>query len=310
MAQKALLEKSWVSKVASVRAVCGALLMATIPMSAVAQSPTNPADFFQQLSQNMDRFTPNFGQRLTPDQMERLESIEIPFREEQRLGRTVLKAYEAQLRSRQLRIIRRGKDVEYLSKLADSARTQMTNANRYNDLRIGIIPIDLADAYSIPGGELLFTQGLLETALSEAALMGVVCHEISHLDRGHQLLELRRAKLMGNRRQPALTLGLLKPFQPEFESQADQDAVRWMVSMGYEPRELAHLLERWDEQQNAARPWMDALPAFIRSHPDSSRRAAAILQLAEEPGNRDAHYRGIQNIEVRIPKSEKEFAEP
>ena len=65
---------------------------------------------------------------------------------------------------------------------------------------MAIIPLDAADAFSVPGGDLLFSQGLLETAGNEAALMGVVCHELAHLDRGHQLLELRRAKLNGGTR--------------------------------------------------------------------------------------------------------------
>ena len=38
-----------------------------------------------------------------------------------------------------------------------------------------------------PGGTLIFFRGILDFAGSEAALVGVIGHELSHLDHGHQL---------------------------------------------------------------------------------------------------------------------------
>ena len=44
---------------------------------------------------------------------------------------------------------------------------------------------------------------------------------------------------------------------------------RWMMAAGYEPRELAKLLSRWDQRQDQAMPWMQFIPVsytHLRAH--------------------------------------------
>ena len=186
----------------------------------------------------------------------------------------------------------------------------MSQAARYPQIRVGIVASDQPDAYSIPGGDLLFTRGLLDTAGSEAALVGGIAHELSHLDRGHQLLPLQQAQLNSpatDWRRMMSTMAVMKPFHPEFEREADDDAFKWMVAAGYDPRELAHLLESWDRRQNTQAPWIEVIPSFVRSHPDAGHRAEAILSSYDALGGAPELYVGQENWQRKIPRDKQRF---
>lgn len=96
------------------------------------------------------------------------------------------------------------------------------------------------------------------------------------------------------------------PFRPEQESEADRDATEWMMMAGYDPRELARLLNTWDQRQTQEMPWMKFIPSMVKSHPNPGRRAQEILVIAEPlrkqyPG---AKHVGLDNLANRIPKSQ------
>lgn len=275
-----------------------------------AQPPPDFLEAMKQFSRQAESFVPEQVREIPVAERAQLARIEIPWHEEQRFGRQVLDGYEKQLLSEQKTIERRGRDVEYLDQLVAIIRPRMKHAVRYKRIRVGVVPTDQPDAYSIPGGDLLFTRGLLETAGSEAALVGVIAHELSHLDRGHQLLPLKQAKLTAQPtdwRQFLGTMAMMKPFHPEFEREADEDAFRWMVATGYDPRELAHLLESWDQQQNTRAPWIEVIPSFVRSHPDAGLRAASLLLSYDRLGPGQDFYIGHENWKRRLPRDNQRF---
>jgi len=85
---------------------------------------------------------------------------------------------------------RRGKDVDYLRRLVETIRPLLTRADRYREITIYLADSPRCDARSLPGGTLVFFQGLLNSAESEAALVGVVGHELSHLEHNHPLVQI------------------------------------------------------------------------------------------------------------------------
>lgn len=265
----------------------------------------------QALDEQVNRVLPPFLREISPEEQARLEKVNVSVREEQALGRAVLKQTTDRLSAQGLELTRRGADVTYLKKLVVAIQPQMTNAPRYRRVRVNLIPVDHADAFSIPGGDLLVTQGLVENARSEATLVGVLAHELSHLDRGHQLYGLRQRKLAERKTDWSSQLqafgSLMKPFHPEFERQADADAVRWMLALEYDPRELAHLLEAWDQRQDNQAPWMEFLPGLVRSHPDAGKRARRVLELDAAAPAGQVRYVGRENLERRVPRTEQEF---
>ncbi len=280
------------------------------PTRAAAQDPADALrTMFEKLGQQSEQFIPGMFSELTPAQMAELEKVPISKREETEFGNQVLKNYETFVRSQNKILARDGNDVKYLAQLVSDLRPNMNNAKRYPNIDIALVDTDGIDAYSIPGGHLLFTAGLMKSVQSEAELVGVICHELSHLDRGHQLLPLKQSKrtdtMVDFRSSMQWMATTAKPFRPEFETQADADAVRWMLATGYDARELAKLLARWDANQSQTAAWTKMVPSFAKSHPDSGRRATVILNSVDRSRIKTEKLTiGKENLASRKPKSQ------
>jgi predicted Zn-dependent protease len=170
----------------------------------------------------------------------------------------------------------------------------------------------------------MFFRGLLELGGSEAAVVGIVGHELSHLDRGHVLKRARRMKLAqqglsGNGSdfspQRFMEAGTrmaqlwTRPFCPEDEAVADGDGARWAYQAGYDPREMAKLfLLVGQRQKNRQVP----LPAFLQSHPDAKSRHDAVMKLyaqRQQAAPNNVPYVGKENLRLRVARSHRRFAE-
>lgn len=168
-------------------------LAAGVPSPAVAAEPGRRApEFpFADPAAMFDRF---FG--ISPEaQEEALADVKVSVREEKRMGREAVQAYLAHLKRQGVRVVSRGKEVDYLRDLVKTIQPLMSRPERYRDIKIYLARSAECDARSFPGGTLVFFQGLLASAESEAALVSIVGHELSHLDRGHQLRRARSVKL-------------------------------------------------------------------------------------------------------------------
>jgi predicted Zn-dependent protease len=246
-----------------------------------------------------------------------LAAVEISPREEAALGREAVQAYLAALKDAKIRVLTRGRDVAYLYKLAETVRPLLTNAGGCPPLKIYLADTSWFEARSFPDGTLVFSRGLLETAESEAAVIGVMGHELSHLDRKHHSTRLRRMKLAQAKLQDARAGDLsaqfaagtslarlwTHPFRPEDEQQADLDGARWAYQAGYDPREFARLIEAAARQTPAI-----PVPGFLRSHPVSRERVAALAELyaqlqKQEP--KDKLYVGRENLRRRVARGEQ-----
>jgi predicted Zn-dependent protease len=242
--------------------------------------------------------------------------------EERAFGNRVTQAFLAELRRNDVAVTSRGKDVDYLRRLADRVRLLMEHAERYPSCQIYIAEASPIEAKCFPGGTLVFFRGMLDSAESEATLVGVIAHELSHVDHGHQLNMLRRMKIAEQtfsgkkgfdprsmfQNGPMLLRAFLRPFRPEDESQADLDATHWMFKLGYDPREFAKLFLR---MKKAAGPPV-GLAAILPSHPPHEDRNRAVLEelddlKAASPEQR--LYVGRENLRRRITRAEREFPE-
>jgi predicted Zn-dependent protease len=180
---------------------------------------------------------------------------------------------------------------EYLLELANRVKPLLTNSQRYPTLRVYVVDSREVDARSIPGGILIFYRGLLEYAENEAALIGIVGHELSHLDRKHQLKPLQQQQLARQKLQQKGDQGMFDPqdffeigkasfnsfhpFHPDEEAEADLDAVGWMYQLGYQPTELGKLFQRLAAGN---RPGTNAMPSFLRTHPTFPERSVKVTR--------------------------------
>ncbi len=282
----------------------------------VAQVPFAPQTF--------DDFFDELLPPLTDQERQRLASIPVSVREEQQLGQQAVEFLLRSFEQQNVSVERKGRDVEYLRALIRVIQPQLKQAKRYRDWNVYVVDSPVTEARCFPGGHLVFYRGLLDLVENEAALVGVVAHELSHLERGHMLLRLRAWKDAQERLTHAenglppqamfrdamrLARVLGQPFRPEDEAEADRDAVNWTFRAGYDPREFPQLFLRL--QQNPVRATLP-LPRFLQSHPIPAERHRDTLRLATTLLAEDPQapcYVGRRNLQQRIPRDRKRFPE-
>jgi predicted Zn-dependent protease len=121
--------------------------------------------------------------------------------------------------------------------------------------RFGVLDDPTANAFSLPGGFVYVTRGLLAYLDSEAELAVVLAHEVAHVTARHAVAAMSRAQLasiglvVGAILFPpvyqyggwaGLGLDLLfLQYGRDAEHQADQLALRYAAARGYDPRDTS-----------------------------------------------------------------------
>jgi len=258
----------------------------------------------------------------TESEREIRDAVTVTKEEELRVGRADLDSFLDSLRRRNIKVAQRGNDASYLKSLATEIHPLMRNSDRYPSINVYVAQLPTTDARAFPGGFIVCSTGLIEFAQSEAALIGVLAHEMSHIDRGHQLRILRNIKLADNTFS-STDLGLddlaktgrllfkqfARPFRPEEEAEADLDAAKWVIELGYDPLEFALLFRRMHQRD----AWSQSpMPSFLRMHPYHGERYHAVRKLslqlnAVQP--KQELYVGQENLRKRITRRQQSFAE-
>ena len=127
-------------------------------------------------------FDQMFGPETEADE-KALAQVEVSMQEERQMGETAVAAFLAGMKQRRINVVSRAKDVQYLRDLVETIRPLMTNGKRYPKIHIYLVQSSDCEARTFPGGTIVFFRGLLEVGGSEAAVVGIVGHELAHLDR-------------------------------------------------------------------------------------------------------------------------------
>jgi predicted Zn-dependent protease len=162
--------------------------------------------------------------------------------------------------------------------------------------RFRIVDSPVVNAFALPGGFIYLTRGILAYIDNEAALMGVIGHEIGHVTARHSVEQISRQQLAG------LGVGLGTVFFPEVrpfgdlmgsglgllflkfgrdaERESDRLGVRYSLAQGYDPKEMAGFFSVLGRLSAGERD----IPAWASTHPDPEEREANILRdVAAEP---------------------------
>lgn len=158
-----------------------------------------------------------------------------------------------------------------------------------------------ANAFALPDGTIVVTDDLVQLADDERALLGVLAHELGHLERKHAMRRLLQALGAGVLVNLAVgdvssvlavapTILLDQKYSRDFEREADQYAIDMMHANHVPLAPMAALFEKMQDedaarvketdgnQENAGREGYD----YLSSHPSDAERIAR-LRAADAP---------------------------
>ncbi len=174
--------------------------------------------------------------------------------------------------------------------------------------RFHVVDLEVPNAFSLPGGPVFVTRGLLALVRSEDELAGVLGHEIGHVAARHAVAQTTAATplaivfgvpaaIVGSVSRPlgvlvglpgAIVSGLaLSAYGREQEYQADEVGAELAWKAGFRPVALAEFLERLEREEALHRDGPPPL-SFFASHPRTPDRTRRAREFAEElaPGER------------------------
>ena len=302
--------------------VAGAQQLPKLPIPGLQGVPKGVDDFSDPQKFFDEFFGERFGGKVDPAEFDK---VEFSWKEEQQYGAAQLEALRRDLKQRKISLTERGKDAQYVARLVASIQPLMQQHERYQELHVYIADTDITDAYTFAGGHVIVSRGILDIVGNEAALVCVLGHELSHLDRGHLVRQPKQVKLAQESLKPGergftfdefisktrtMTGLFRRPFGPDEELEADRDGITWAYKLGYDPRALGDLFDHLAAKNN--NPALAFMPAFFRTHPPSAERKEQVLAVfgeLQEAGPRRELYLGLTNLTRRMTKEHRRFAE-
>ncbi len=154
-----------------------------------------------------------------------------------------------------------------------------------DSLKVHIIKKDEVNAFALPDGHLVVYSGLIEASKNEQALIGVLGHEIAHIENDHVMKKLSKeigfSVLMsittGNNNSKVIREIMKKvsstAYDRSLEKEADIASVEYMLKAKIDPAPFADFLYEmsFDNKLSSALSW-------VNSHPESEERAKYILE--------------------------------
>ncbi len=156
-------------------------------------------------------------------------------------------------------------------------------------VEVRVIDSSQVDAFTLPGGFLYITTGLLQESRSEAELAGVIAHEVGHVAARHATRQLSKSELMDWVTIPLLFIGgpaayaarqglaLAVPlarlkFSRNDEREADVLGLEYLVRSGYDPSATVEFFERVGQQEGHHG---SGIAHLLSTHPITGERIAA-----------------------------------
>ena len=179
--------------------------------------------------------------------------------------------------------------------------------------KVHLLDRDDANAFALPGGVIFVTKGLLEPVSPDKAFLAVqsddelasiLAHEIAHVCHFHGLRQADRAKglfrgglvaslatlLLGGGIGTAFQVlgfgqqvatGMMNHYGIDYETEADNSAVQYIVDAGYNPTGLLTFIERLAAEERARAP---IELGIYQTHPYPVERIQAIRRFIRNAG--------------------------
>jgi len=222
----------------------------------------------------------------------------------------------------------RYEDEEAQAKL-DAMVAEITAASGRPDITydVRLLDTDMVNAFSLPGGIIYVTKGLLEDVGSDNELAGVLAHEIAHNCTYDALRQAERNENMFTANVAALIAsillgapsdmvstvmiageyvrrGILGGYSIEMETAADKHAVEYILGTSYNPVGLVTFMERLAAEYRST-PQVEL--GFLKTHPEAPDRVKALKELLQDAGvdlNRRAATKWVKPVAEEVEQEE------
>jgi len=149
------------------------------------------------------------------------------------------------------------------------------------------------NAFALPGDTVVLTDELVSFVESDGELLGVVAHELGHLENRHALRTVFQntgvfvlvSVIVGDVASVTSAAGALPTlllnsgYSRGFEQEADDTASRWMLETGYGISPMIAFLTRIEEKGLGG-----GGPEFLSTHPAPESRIARLREIAVKEG--------------------------
>lgn len=184
--------------------------------------------------------------------------------------------------------------------------------------QIHIINDPMVNAMALPGGHLYFFKGLIEKSESPEEVLGVLAHEMAHVESRHSVRQLQKsigmvflshlifgslfegiealegAEIVAD----VVTGALFLKHSREFESDADDEGLKRLEKAQIDPLGLAQFFQRLEaeakqDSSSALGEGVKSLESWVSTHPSHSQRVKRIQAFTNRPhrpNNRDLSF--------------------
>ena len=165
------------------------------------------------------------------------------------------------------------------------------------DYEVRVISDDQPNAFSLPGGFMYFTTGMIDFARSDSELAAVMAHEMIHTEKKHIMIQSARnerlsllalavavaskgeaaAVLMAN----IVQVAILNAYSRDLEKEADLGALKMLNATGFPVAAAVTVMERLSEER-LKHPYVD--PGVFMDHPDLPERIDYMARMIGDAG--------------------------
>jgi len=172
---------------------------------------------------------------------------------------------------------------EYVNRLGQNLTR---NSDTVFPMTFRLLESDEINAFTLPGGYVFISTGLLKLSDNEAELASVIAYELAHAAARHATRQATRSDLINAGKLPLLLTGglagiaarqALGPvsamafyhFSREYETEADLLGLQYLWKAGYDPTASVDMFERVESTEKA-KP--GSVSQLFRTHPRTAAR--------------------------------------
>ena len=186
-------------------------------------------------------------------------------------------------------MFRQTEEIDHSAEVAGAIDSLVTHLCKANDidrdkLKLHVVDKDMVNAFTLPDDHLVVLTGLVNETQNEAELLGVIAHEVAHVEKNHVMKKLVKEVGLsvlismtnggsGEAIRQALQMITSSAYDRDLEREADLTAIDYLIKAEVDPEPFANMLYRLSENE-------EHIPRqlfWISTHPNSKERAEAII---------------------------------